>query len=201
MIKNIIFDIGNVLLTFNPEEFISKYTIDTLKVKTFMINIIHSKTWLEMDRGLISVNSAEIIFLRDYPALKDLLELFFENWLDIFLPIEKNIEIMKNLKQKGYKIYALSNFIKETYEFVINKFDFFSFFDGSIISWKEKKIKPEIGIYKTLLNRYNLLAPECVFLDDYLKFIAPAERLGMHTIYVEPLTDLRQELRKLNINI
>ena len=107
---------------------------------------------------------------------------------------------MKDLKQRGYKIYALSNFIKEAYEFVVNKFDFFSFFDGSIISWKENKIKPEIGMYKTLLNRYNLLAPECVFLDDYLKFLATAESLGMNIIFVEPLTDLRKELLKFNID-
>ena len=201
MIKNIIFDIGNVLLTFDPEKFILKYTNDTSKVNTFSLNIIHSKTWLEMDRGLISVDNAKITFLRDYPEIKELLGLFFENWLDIFMPIEKNIEIMKELKKKGYKIYALSNFIKETYEFVIKKFDFFSFFDGSIISWKEKVVKPEIEIYTTLLNRYNLLAEESVFIDDYSKFLITAENLGMHTILIHPNINLRQEFHKLNINI
>jgi FMN phosphatase YigB (HAD superfamily) len=201
LIKNIIFDIGNVLLTFDPEEFILKYTNDTSKVNTFILNIIHSKTWLEMDRGLISVDNAKHIFLRDYPELKKLLGLFFENWLEIFIPVEKNIKIMKELKRNGYRIYALSNFIKEAYEFVIKKFDFFSLFDGSIISWKEKVVKPEIEIYSILLNRYNLLATECVFLDDYSKFLITAENLGMHTILIHPNINLRQELLKLNIQI
>ncbi len=70
-----------------------------------------------------------------------------------------------------------------------------------VISWKEKVIKPEIEIYTILLNRYNLLAPECVFLDDYSKFLITAENLGMHTILIHPKIDLRQELLKLNVKI
>jgi FMN phosphatase YigB (HAD superfamily) len=201
LIKNIVFDLGNVLLTFDPKEFLLKFTNDALQINTFILNIIHSKIWLEMDRGLISVDKAKDIFLRDYPELKELLGLFFENWLEIFIPIEKNIKILKELKRNRYRIYALSNFIEEAYEFVIKKFDFFSLFDGSIISWKEKIIKPEIEIYTILLKRYNLLAPECVFLDDHLKFLVTAENLGIYTILIHPKIDLRQELFKLNIKI
>ena len=201
MIKNIVFDLGNVLLTFDPEEFLFNFTNDAIQINTFILNIIHSKIWLKMDRGLISIGNAKSIFLRNYPELKELLVLFFEKWLEIFVPIEKHIKIMKELKRYGYRIYALSNFIEEAYEFVIKKFDFFSLFDGMVISWKEKVIKPEIEIYTILLNRYNLLAPECVFLDDYSEFLITAETLGMHTILIHPKIDFRQELLKLNIKI
>ena len=201
MIRNIIFDIGNVLLTFEPRQFLLQFTNNSHKIEYFILNITGSEFWLKLDRGVISVEHAKNLFLLKYPKQKKLISLFFKHWFKIFKPIEKNIEILKALKQSGYKIFALSNFIKESYHFVIQKFDFFSLFDGQVISWKEKVIKPEREIYHLLLERYNLNTEECIFLDDHSSFLVSAEKLGMHTLLITKNTDLQAELRKLNVNI
>ena len=201
MIKNIIFDIGNVLLTFEPREFLLQFTTDKTRIENFISNVTGSKTWLQLDRGELSVQNAKKLFLLNYPEQNELIKLFFENWFEIFEPIQKNIDILKDLKLKGYKVFALSNFIKESYEFVIQKFDFFSLFDGQIISWKEKLIKPEMEIYKLLLERYSLKSEDCIFLDDHSNFLVNAEKVGMYTLLITKNTDLRAELRKLNVNI
>jgi len=201
LIKNIIFDIGNVLLTFEPREFLLNFTRDMSRIENFISNVNGSKIWLKLDRGVISVEYAKNLFFTKYSEEKELLMLFFENWFEIFEPIQKNIDIMKDLKLNGYKVFALSNFIKESYEFVVKKFSFFSLFDGQVISWKEKYVKPEIEIYKILLERYNLISQGCIFLDDHSSFLVSAEQLGMYTILISKDTDLRAELRNLNIKI
>ncbi len=201
MIKNIIFDIGNVLLTFEPKKFLLKFTQDNKHINSFISNVIDSEVWLQMDRGSISVEEAKNLFLSKYPEEKKLLTLFFENWLEIFIPIKENIQIMEKLNQNGYKIFALSNFIKESFKYVVKKFSFFALFDGQVISWQEKVIKPEDAIYNILLHRYNLIPQECVYLDDHKNFLEPAQKLGMSTILVSPEIDLKKEFQKLGVNI
>jgi len=201
LIKNIIFDIGNVLLTFEPKEFLLQFTRDITRIDNFISHVTGSEIWLKLDRGAISVEYAKNLFFAKYSEEEELLTLFFENWLEIFEPIQKNIDIMRNLKHNGYRVFALSNFIKESYEFVIKKFDFFSLFDGQVISWKEKVIKPDMEIYKIILDRYNLPSRKCVFLDDHSSFLVSAQQLGMYTILITKNTDLRAELRNLNIKI
>lgn len=201
MIKNIIFDIGNVLLTFEPREFLLQFINDMGRIDNFISNVTGSNIWLKLDRGVLSVRDAKNLFLTKFPEEKEVITSFFENWFEIFEPIQRNITIMKELKLNNYKVFALSNFIKESYEYVINKFNFFSLFDGQVISWKENYIKPEMEIYKILLERFHLNPRECIFLDDYSSFLASAQQLGMNTILVTKNTDLRAELRDQNIKI
>ena len=201
MIKNIIFDLGNVLLKFKPEEFLLQFTSDKEYIKQFVPKITRSKLWLDLDRGYESLENAEIIFLSKYPEEKEIISLFFNHWMDMLTPIEENINILLDLSKSGYKTYILSNFIKEAFKFVKEKFDFFTLFDGQIISGEEKVIKPEKAIYESLLRRYQLKPEESLFIDDILFFLKPAKKLGISTIWNRPHTDLRKELNKFNIVI
>lgn len=201
MIKNIIFDLGNVLLKFKPEEFLLQFTSDKEYIKQFVPKITSSKLWLDLDKGYESLENAEIIFLSKYPEEKDFISLFFNHWMEMLTPIEENINILLDLSKSGYKTYILSNFIKETFKFVKDKFDFFTLFDGQIISGEEKVIKPDIAIYETLLRRYQLIPEESLFIDDILFFLKPAKKLGISTIWNRPHTDLCKELKKFNIVI
>ncbi len=201
MIKNIIFDLGNVLLKFKPEEFLLQFTSDKEYIKQFVPKITRSQLWLDLDRGLESLENAEIIFISTYPEEKDFISLFFNHWMEMLTPIEENISILLDLKESGYKTYILSNFINETLKFVKDKFDFFTLFDGQIISGEEKVIKPDKAIYETLLRRYQLIPEESLFIDDILFFLKPAKKLGISTIWNRPHTDLRKELKKFNIAI
>ena len=201
MIKNIIFDLGNVLLSFKPMEFLLRYTEDFERIKIFVSKVTGSKTWLQLDRGLISIETAKNLLFTQHAEETDLLIPFFEHWMEMLIPIKNIIEILKRLKQNGYKIYALSNFIKEAFNYVKNRYNFFSLFDGQVISCEEKVIKPEKAIYEILIRRYNLIPKECVFLDDYPSFLEPAEQMGMNTILVHPNVDLQVEFEKLKIII
>jgi len=201
MIKNIIFDLGNVLLRFKPEEFLLQFTSDKEYIKQFVTKITRSKLWLDLDRGYESLENAETIFLSKYPEEKKLISLFFNHWMEMLTPIEENISILLDLSESGYKTYILSNYIKEAFKFVKEKFDFFTVFDGQIISGEEKVIKPDKAIYESLLRRYQLIPEECLFIDDILFFLKPARKLGISTIWNRPHTDLRKELKKFNVVI
>ena len=201
LIRNIIFDLGNVLLKFKPEEFLLQFTSDKEYIKQFVPKITRSKLWLDLDRGYESLENAKIIFLSKYPEEKEFISLFFNHWMEMLTPIEENISILLDLRESGYKTYILSNFIKEAFKFVKDKFDFFTLFDGQVISGEEKVIKPEKAIYKTLLTQYQLVPEESLFIDDVLFFLKPAKKLGISTIWNRPHTDLRKELKKFNVVI
>jgi len=190
-----------VLLSFKPEEFLLRFTEDQDLIRFFIQNIIRSKTWLKLDRGSISVESARYEFLEQFPEKDTIINLFFEVWTEILIPIQENVQILKDLKKNGYNCYYLSNFIEEAYWIVIKKFDFFSFFNGGIISSLVKLIKPESEIYSCLLKKYELKPEECLFIDDVIGFLRPAKRLGFMTIHYTPESDLRQELNNLGILI
>jgi len=199
MIKNIIFDLGNVLLKFQPSEFLLRFTDDVEYIDQFVAKIFRSSTWMDLDRGTISLEVAKNNFISKYPKEEAFLTLFFNHWMEMLTPIEENIKILKHLCDLGYKTYILSNFIKETFTFIQNNYDIFQLFDGQIISGFEETIKPEKAIYELLLSRYNLLPEESLFIDDILFFLKPAKKLGMKTIWNKPETDLQEELRKFNI--
>ena len=199
MIKNIIFDLGNVLLKFKPNEFLLRFTHDKEYIDQFISKVTRSKTWLELDRGTNSLHTARTISLSKYPDEKDFIELFFDQWMDMLTPIEENVKILEEVKELGYRTYILSNYIIEAFSYISSKYSFLSLFDGQIISGVEKVIKPEKAIYELLLSRYNLAPEESLFIDDILFFLKPAKKLGMKTIWNRPETDLREELKKFDI--
>lgn len=201
MIRNIIFDLGNVLLNFRPEEFLQRYISDEKYVKEFTLNVIRSSIWLNLDRGTISLKNAEKEFLKKFPGDSHCIIWFFKHWMEMLTPIKKNVKILNNLRNNGYKTYILSNYIIEAFNFVCKKYDFLSLFDGGIISGMVKMIKPEFEIYQKLIEKYNLIPEECVFIEDVPEFLLPAIKLNIKTILFSENTDLKSELIKLEIKI
>jgi FMN phosphatase YigB (HAD superfamily) len=199
--QKIIFDLGNVLLTFKPELFLLKYTDNKETINFFINKITQSHTWLEMDQGRRSVKSARVFFTEKYTEKKPIIDFFFDNWMDIFDIIPDNVQVLEDLNKKGYDCFYLSNFIEEAYEFVSNKFEFFSFFKGGIISALVKMIKPEQQIYLALLQKYQLDPKKCVFIDDIVCFLRPAQKMGFKTIHYSSNCDLRERLKQLGIKI
>ncbi len=201
MIKNIIFDLGNVLINFKPEKFLLRYTKDEKYIKSLISKIIRDEVWLSLDRGVISLENAKHEFIEKYPEERSHILRFFKEWMEMLTPIEENIEILSELKSNAYKVYVLSNYIEEAYDYIKLKNIFFSLFDGIIISAEEKVIKPEPKIYQKLIEKYDLVPEECVFIDDSQINLLQARKKGMKTILFLPNTDLRRELRKLYVKI
>lgn len=196
--KNIVFDLGNVLLKFQPEEYLSQY-YDRKTMEDLMILIFCSNEWLELDLGNLRIDDVIFIFSNRHPEYKKEISFVLNNWIEMLSPIEENIKILKELKNKGYHLYYLSNFHKEAFESMLEKYDFFQLFEGGIVSAYEHVIKPSDKIYRILLNRLNLDPNQCLFIDDSLANVSAAKRNGIDGIHLKFGTSLKEELKEKNI--
>ena len=189
MIKNIIFDIGNVILNFNIKEVLQKFTSNKIEQKFILKNIINSPEWLGnalIDTGYISREDAiEIVKDRTNHCNDKLIVDFWKNYNDFAQVNTKVLNLIQKLKDNNYKIYLLSNINPYTFEFV-NKSGLFDFVDGYVLSYQEHKIKPYKAIYNVLLERYNLIPNESVFIDDNKNNIETGNSMGIISKKVEP---------------
>lgn len=203
MIKNIVFDIGNVILNFNLKEVLPKYTSNELEQQFIIDNIINSPEWLGyslIDTGFITKEEAiKIVQDRTNHTNDELIYDFWNRYND-YSSINNNLlELIKELKEKGYNIYLLSNINSHTYEH-IKKSGLFELVDGYVLSYLEHQVKPYISIYNTLINRYKLNPTECLFIDDNPRNIEAANKIGMIGKLVIPdnyesvLTVINEEL-------
>ncbi len=190
-----------MLVTFKPREFLLLLSPDEERNEEFLSKVILTENWEKLDRGGLSLEQGRKGFEAELPEYRDLLKLFFDQMFKMFAPIEGNISVLRELKANNYKVFALSNFIKEMFDYVRNEFDFFELFDGWVISFQEHALKPEEAIYRTLFHRFKLMPNECVFLDDVPSFLEPAQRLGMHTILVGQKSNVREDLRDFGVKI
>ena len=201
MIRNIIFDLGNVLLNFKPKEFMKRFSQDEQRIDSLVSRMIGPEVWFKLDRGVLTWKEAKKIYLEKFPEEKDILKPFLESAWEMLTPIEENVKILRELKEKGYNLYVLSSFIKEAFAYVRKKYDFFSLFDGILLSYQEKLIKPEKEIYQKLVDRFDLNPEECIYIDDHDFILKPAEKLGMKTIHFTENTDLKNELKSRGVKI
>ncbi|NRT37176.1 putative hydrolase of the HAD superfamily [Clostridium beijerinckii] len=200
MIKNVIFDLGNVILDFQPKIYVES-KIDEEKVEKIYKCVFQSDEWPMLDRGTICEEDAKRNIINRNTESEELINKVFENWYDILTPIESSVDTLKKLKQKGYKIYYLSNFHLAAFEYINNKYDLFKLFEGGVVSYKEKLLKPEKEIYEKILYRYSLEPGETLFIDDMEQNIEAAIKLGLKGIVLKEPRKLEDELQKFDINI
>ena len=190
MIKNVIFDIGNVILKFSRDFLLSHFytgeEYEFLKHELF-------KDWEKLDEDAISLDDYYKNVLSSLPPhLHQYALAVLNNWEYFMRYSDGIIDLIQTLKQKGYKLFVLSNmtrhFIEREYKFPI-----FKEFDGIVYSAPIKMIKPNEEIYKYLLEKYSLSPQECVFVDDIKTNLAAAARFGIHTFHYQNNTD---ELKK-----
>lgn len=195
MIKNIIFDLGNVLIKYTPENFLEK-NIKKEKQEKFIETVFKSKEWLELDRGTLSYEDAIEKFAEIIPEERENLEkLFKNNIMDCLVPIEENIQVLKKLKEKGYNLFVLSNFHRPAFEQIQNDWEFFNEFDGGVISCYCHFLKPNPRIYELLLAKYGLTPEETLFIDDTKVNVEGAEKIGITGIHLD-LPEMLENLLK-----
>ena len=197
MIKNMIFDFGNVLLGWNEQKIVENFTSDKEEQTKLLEIIFKSKEWFKLDEGMLDYSTAIEIFKNKMPdSLKDEVENIMTSWYT-FMPInEQIVELIKRLKRNGYGIYALSNTHIPVYEYV-KKQEVGKYFDGFIISAIEHKMKPNKEIYKRLLEKFNLIPEECFFIDDSKANIQTGKELGMKGYVFDNIDGLNKELNKI----
>ena len=140
------------------------------------------------------------VLVKEHPHWEHPIRAFYARWKEMFSgPIDGTVQILKELKKKGYQLYALSNWNAELFNRTVDDFPFLNWFDGKIISGEEKLKKPDEEIYRLLLERFPITPENAVYIDDKEENLLPAEKLGMKTILFTAPEALRSSLQALQI--
>jgi 2-haloacid dehalogenase len=199
-IKNIIFDLGGVLIDWNPH-YMYKKIIPDLEKREWFFNNICTFSWNEEQDGGRLIKDANEILIAQYPEYKDLIEAYYDRWEEMLNgPIEETVEIFRTLKHSNlHKFYALTNWSAETFPRALELFDFLHWFDGRLVSGEENTRKPYKEIYELIIARYNLNPTETLFIDDNLRNINAANELGFKTIHFINPSLLASSLKTLGL--
>jgi 2-haloacid dehalogenase len=199
-IKAIIFDLGNVLIDWNPAYVFDPMFDDEEKKRHFFQYICTSEWNEEQDAGR-PIREATEELVAKHPEWKEYIEAFYGKWTGMLGgPIHETVEIFREIKEKDlYKLYALTNWSAELFPIALERYEFLHWFDGRVVSGEEKMRKPFPQFYQVLLDRYNLKPEETLFIDDNLRNIKSAEELGIVSIHYHSPQQLRKELIELEV--
>lgn len=199
MIKNIIFDYGNVLVDWNPAYlFLPVFGGDEEKCRFFTENVCNREWFTRIDQGeSMDVCVAEL--QKAYPEYADVIALFRDRWFDMCSgDIPGMLEIIQDLKNQGVGVYGLTNWPAETFAEARRRFKTLASIDNYVVSSAVRLAKPQPEIFRLLLSKYNLKPKECVFIDDRVDNVNAAKALGITGIVYPGSADaLRKELAKI----
>ena len=196
----IIFDVGEVLLHWDPRDLYRKlFNGDDQAMERYLAEIDFFGWNLEQDKGRPFAEAVEIL-CQQFPHYCYLIRAYAERYEETILgTIQPTVEILRELKEAGYPLYALSNWSAETYPRVRAKYAFFDWFDDILLSGEVKLAKPDERIYTLFLERIGRRAEECVFIDDSEANVVVARRLGFKTIRFESPVQLREALEQMGV--
>lgn len=195
MIKNIVFDIGLVLLGFD----VKKYLLSLFDEETAMRvakAVFLSGYWHEIDRAVLSEDELLDLFFSADPGVKEEIRTAYDRIGECVERRSWPIQVIDGLREQGYKVYYLSNMSEHVISKGQHAFDFVSHMDGGIFSCHVKAIKPDPEIYRRLFDKYGLVPEECIFIDDQPANISMARKLGMKGIRFENYGQMQADLDK-----
>jgi len=200
MIKSIIFDLGGVLIDWNPEYLYRKIFSDENEMKKFLQEVCTSDWNEEQDAGRTVAEAANVL-VQKFPEQEQNIRAYYGRWHEMLGgTIEGTVEIFKKLKETNkYTIYALTNWSTETFPIAQERYEFLKWFDGIVVSGTEKIRKPFPQFYQLLLDRYNVKASEALFIDDNKRNIEAAKKLGIDTIHFTGPGEFQKEIEAKNI--
>ena len=196
-IKNIIFDLGGVLIDWNPDYvFLKVFKDDKIKLKEFYEKVCTFE-WNENQDAGYPLDKATEDRIKIFPEYEDQIRMYYGKWEEMIGgEIKEVVTILKNLvKENNFRVLALTNWSAETFPIALKKFDFLHLFEGIVVSGTEKTRKPFSDIYEIILNRYNLIATESIFIDDNIRNIKAADKFGIKTIHFKDPLQLKTDLK------
>jgi len=196
MIRNIIFDIGGVLLDYNPKTYLDKLDIKESRRNKLNDVIFHDQRWKDCLNGFISNSELIEQLVRENLEYKKEIELILsKDSLKYMLPPKQEvIEYYKSLKRKGYKIFLCSNITKDTYNYVKDNFEIIQIADGGVFSCFENISKPNSEIYYRLIEKYNLEIEKSILIDDTKRNVMSANDIGLSGILFNNIEDIKEFL-------
>jgi 2-haloacid dehalogenase len=199
--QTLVFDIGNVLIEWDPRFLYRTIFADEAEMEWFLGHVCTAAWNLEQDRGRPFGDAvAERIAL--FPEHEQAIRAFDQRWLEtVSGPIAGSVDLLSRIRENGIPDYAITNFSHEKFPIAKAHFPFLEGFRGTIVSGEEKLLKPEPEIYRLLLDRYGLEAADCVFIDDSPANVEGARAVGMHAVHFTGPEALATDLRRLGFAV
>lgn len=196
---NVVFDIGNVLVQWEPRALYRKIFATEAEVEWFIANVCNHDWNVEQDRGR-SFADAVIEASARFPQHAEAIAAYDLRWHETIVgPIEGSVAILAELEARGTPLYAITNWNQDKFRETVDRFPFLGSFRDIVVSGDERLIKPDAAIYRVLLERNGLTAEDCVFIDDSAKNVKGAETVGMKSIHFTTPEALRHELAGMGL--
>ena len=199
-IDAIIFDLGGVLIDWNPRYMYRTIFKTEEETEWFLENVTTSE-WNENQDAGYPIHKATEDLIAQHPEWEPEIKAYYGRWLEMLGDaIHETVEIFRQLKENdNYKLYALTNWSGELFPHARERFEFLKWFEGIVVSGDEKMRKPSAEFYKVLLDRYHLDPSTTIFIDDSLRNVKGAEAVGITGIHFHNPSQLKEELQKLGI--
>ncbi|KTD12284.1 HAD family hydrolase [Legionella hackeliae] len=203
-IKNVIFDVGNVIVRWSPLHIIESTFPDhgPDQHQFYIEEIFRSDTWIQLNLGQIDEMDAKLKFTSKIASFDsenaDTLFNFIKSTQEL---IPGTVDIIKSLHEKGYQLFALTDNIKEIVQYLQNRYDFWKYFTHVTVSANLGLMKPNKEIFEYTLQENDLLPHETLFIDDHLPNVKAAEALDLHTILFSDSTSCLQQLDRLGVYV
>jgi len=198
MINTIIFDFGKVLINWEPRNLYRKIFSDEKEMEYFLSDVCTMDWNEQQDAGRSWQNGIDLL-VPQFPKYEKEINAYFDRWEEMLGgEISGTVEILKKLKDSGkYRLYGLTNWSAETFPIAVKQFEFLNWFDGILVSGDEGIKKPDPAIYELLLDRYNIDRDTAVFIDDSMRNVKAAKKIGIESIHFTDPEALAVSLKPL----
>lgn len=195
----VVFDLGAVLIDWNPRYLFRQLIDDPDEIERFLAEVTTAAWNHEQDRGRSWADAvAELVAV--HPEHADLIRAYHERWTEMLGgPIQETVNILAELRDAGVALYALSNWSAETFPVALERYPFLAWFKGIVVSGEVGAAKPEPAVYEALIERHGVVPAESVFIDDQAANVEAARRLGFRGIRFTDATSLRTELAAIGL--
>ena len=200
-IDTVVFDIGNVLISWDPRWLFRQLLEDDAAIAHFFSEVDFFAWNEQHDAGQLFAQGIADHSAR-FPHHAHLFQAFFDRWEETLGPaIEGNVRLARRLRSTGYRTLALTNFSTETFPHALRRHAFLTEFEGILVSGREQLLKPDPAIYRLLCARHQVTPARAVFIDDSLKNVEGARQIGMHAIHFQSVEQLSADLRQLGVRV
>ncbi|GAC1419808.1 MAG: HAD-IA family hydrolase [Flavisolibacter sp.] len=199
-IQTIIFDLGNVLIDWNPSYLFDRIFENEPQKKAYFFEHICTEHWHSKQDAGRPIEQATNELVKIHPQWEDPIRAFYSRWKEMFHgPIQGSVEILKELKEKQYPLFALTNWSAELLQRSWEDFPFLKWFQGMVVSGEEKINKPAKEIYFILLRKYQIDPKKALFIDDKKNNVVAAKQIGLEAIQFHSPIQLREEFKKYGV--
>ena len=199
-IDTVIFDLGGVLIDWNPRYLYRKIFSNEEEITWFLENIC-TPEWNDAQDAGRSFDEATELLVQQHPAHEHAIRAWYGRWQETIRgPIDETVEVLREVRdRKQHRLYALTNWSAETFPWALQRFEFLHWFEGIVVSGIEKTRKPYPEFYHILFDRYQVAPQRTLFIDDNLKNIEGGKAVGLHTIHFQTPQELKQTLQRMNV--